>query len=75
MLATLLVVVLSLTPACLGWDWGKSGKWDHKQGLSYYGEKTTINYTTIPGFFQQDDPATDPKSFDYVWPNFEAASQ
>jgi hypothetical protein len=26
-----------------------------------------INYTTITGFFLQDDPATNPSTFDYVW--------
>ena len=25
-----------------------------------------IKYTTVTGFFQQDDPATDPNGFDYV---------
>lgn len=25
-----------------------------------------INYTTVQGYFIQDDPSTDPSSFDYV---------
>ena len=25
-----------------------------------------IEYTTVTGFFQQDDPATEPNGFDYV---------
>jgi hypothetical protein len=25
-----------------------------------------INFSSVTGFFQQDDPATDPSSFDYV---------
>ena len=25
-----------------------------------------FDYTTVEGFFMQDDPATDPASFDYV---------
>jgi hypothetical protein len=25
-----------------------------------------LKYTTVTGFFQQDDPSTDPKGFDYV---------
>jgi hypothetical protein len=25
-----------------------------------------LNYTTLTGFFLQDDPATDPNTFDYV---------
>jgi hypothetical protein len=28
-----------------------------------------INYTTVPGYFIQDDPSTDPSTFDYVRPN------
>ena len=28
--------------------------------------KDFINYTTVTGFFAQDDPATDPGTFDYV---------
>lgn len=33
-----------------------------------YEESSTIHYTTISGFFLQDDPATDPATFDYVRP-------
>jgi len=25
-----------------------------------------IKYSTVTGYFQQDDPATDPNTFDYV---------
>ncbi|KAI1777183.1 phosphoglycerate mutase-like protein [Hypoxylon cercidicola] len=70
MLATALFGILSLSSASLGWEWGKSGKWDHKQRTTCYGAESTINYTTIPGFFQQDDSATDSKSFDYTETNY-----
>ncbi|KAL4916252.1 histidine phosphatase superfamily [Aspergillus aurantiobrunneus] len=29
-----------------------------------------INYTTVPGYFIQDDPSTDPSTFDYTSHNF-----
>jgi len=29
-------------------------------------EDKSINYTSVPGYFLQDDPATDPGSFDYA---------
>ncbi|KAI1100917.1 phosphoglycerate mutase-like protein [Jackrogersella minutella] len=70
MLATSVFVFLSLGSTCLGWEWGKSGKWDHKQRTTCHGSESTINYTTISGFFQQDDSATDPKTFDYTTANF-----
>ncbi len=59
MLATLIFALLSLsaTPLARELDW--PGKWDQHH-------KSTINYTTISGFFLQDDPTTDPKTFDYV---------
>jgi hypothetical protein len=39
--------------------------------LLMMGETTSgeyIQYTTVPGYFQQDDPATDSGSFDYASP-------
>ncbi|KAI0378914.1 phosphoglycerate mutase-like protein [Hypomontagnella monticulosa] len=70
MLATSIVVLLSLSSTGLGWEWGKSGKWDHKQRTNCHGGESNINYTTISGFFQQDDPATNPKTFDYTEANY-----
>ncbi|KAI0009198.1 phosphoglycerate mutase-like protein [Xylariaceae sp. FL0662B] len=64
MRATTIVALLSLSSNSLAW--AKSGKWD-RGGAS---GNSTISYTTITGFFQQDDPATDPKSFDYTKSNF-----
>lgn len=29
-------------------------------------EETHLEFSTVTGYFQQDEPATDPKSFDYV---------
>ncbi|KAI1141708.1 phosphoglycerate mutase-like protein [Hypoxylon sp. FL0543] len=57
MLFSSVFVALFLSSTCLGWEWEQSGE-------------STINYTTISGFFQQDDPATDPGSFDYTKSNF-----
>ena len=58
--------LLSLTPTAAAWPWGKSGAWCPEQGASGHGGTSFINYTSVPGFFQQDDPATDPSTFDYV---------
>ncbi|KAI0467528.1 phosphoglycerate mutase-like protein [Xylaria cf. heliscus] len=65
MLTTSLLTLLSLSASSLAWEWDNSGQWDkcHKH-------KTGINYTTIGGFFLQDDPATDPKTFDYTTVNY-----
>ncbi|TGJ80598.1 hypothetical protein E0Z10_g8157 [Xylaria hypoxylon] len=57
MLATSVCALLSVSATSLAWEWGQG-----------HGHKSTINYTTIGGFFLQDDLATDPKSFDYVRP-------
>jgi hypothetical protein len=59
------IVVISLASDALAWRWGKSGKWDHHGGACR-GDDSYIRYTTITGFFQQDDPATDASTFDYV---------
>ncbi|KAI5917152.1 histidine phosphatase superfamily [Camillea tinctor] len=70
MKASSVLSFLSLTSGSLAWEWGKSGKWDSKP-LKANGHSTaTINYTTITGFFQQDDPATDASTFDYTTSNF-----
>ncbi|OTA61563.1 phosphoglycerate mutase-like protein [Hypoxylon sp. EC38] len=67
MLAASVLVTLCLSSACLGWEWGKSGKWYHKQSAT---GDSAISYTTIAGFFQQDDPATDSGNFDYTKTNY-----
>ncbi|KAI1151327.1 phosphoglycerate mutase-like protein [Nemania diffusa] len=61
MLATSVLTLLSLSATSLAWDWQKSGK--SNQASVHH---STINYTTISGFFLQDDAATDPKTFDYT---------
>ncbi|KAF8862429.1 phosphoglycerate mutase family protein [Acephala macrosclerotiorum] len=33
-------------------------------------EETYLKFSTVTGYFQQDEPATDPKSFDYATTNF-----
>ncbi|KAI1487838.1 histidine phosphatase superfamily [Biscogniauxia mediterranea] len=66
MKASSALTLLSLASGSLAWEWGKSGKWDNK----LLNGTATINYTTITGFFQQDDPATDASTFDYTKSNF-----
>ncbi|KAL3480216.1 histidine phosphatase superfamily [Aspergillus californicus] len=39
-------------------------------GLSTLATASHINYTIVPGFFEQDDAATDPSTFDYTANNF-----
>ncbi|KAI0429992.1 phosphoglycerate mutase-like protein [Xylaria sp. FL1042] len=63
MLATLFLAFLSLGTISLALESDKPGKWDQCH-------KSTINYTTIGGFFLQDDPTTDPTSFDYTAVNY-----
>ncbi|KAI2464047.1 phosphoglycerate mutase-like protein [Annulohypoxylon bovei var. microspora] len=70
MLATSIFVFLSLSSTGLGWEWGKSGKWTSKQRTTCHGGESTINYTTIAGFFQQDDSSTVAKTFDYTTTNY-----
>lgn len=48
--------LLALTPATLA-DW-------------HFAKNKEIKYTAVPEFFMQDDPATDPKTFDYAQWNF-----
>ncbi|XDG06271.1 hypothetical protein ABKA04_005886 [Annulohypoxylon sp. FPYF3050] len=70
MLATSIFVFLSLSSTGLGWEWGKSGKWSNKQRTTCHGGESTINYTSIAGFFQQDDSSTVAKTFDYTTSNY-----
>ncbi|KAI0129440.1 histidine phosphatase superfamily [Xylariales sp. AK1849] len=61
---------LALTPSSLAWDWGKSGKWTGTERMTCTGGNSYINYTTVTGFFQQDDSATDADTFDYTTSSF-----
>ncbi|KAI0799256.1 phosphoglycerate mutase-like protein [Xylaria sp. FL0064] len=63
MLATLFLAFLSLGTTSLAVELDELGKWDQHH-------KSTINYTTVTGFFLQDDPTTDPTSFDYTTVNY-----
>jgi hypothetical protein len=48
------VALLAVAPAAVvGWTWTEA-------------EGKSINFTSVPGFFIQDDAATDPTGFDYV---------
>jgi hypothetical protein len=35
-------------------------------GESATSSKTHLRYSTVPGYFLQDEEGTDPKNFDYV---------
>lgn len=65
MLATSALTLILLSAHSRAWQLDNLDKRD--QG---YKERSTINYTTISGFFLQDDPATDPATFDYTTTNF-----
>ncbi|KAI4598310.1 hypothetical protein KJ359_003194 [Pestalotiopsis sp. 9143b] len=67
---TTATLLLALTPGSLAWQWGKSGKWTGAQRTNCHGGETYINYTTVTGFFQQDDSATDASTFDYTTSNY-----
>lgn len=56
MKGSLLPAALALLPAALA-DW----TWEEAVGKS-------IKFTSVPGYFQQDDPDTNPTGFDYVRP-------
>ncbi len=52
--SSLAATLLAVAPAAVaGWTWKEAG------GKS-------INFTSVPGFFVQDDDATSPSGFDYV---------
>jgi len=74
MLTKSIISFLSLSAATLASGLRKSGQDDHRARPTCHGHESTIGYTTIPGFFLQDDPATDPKTFDYVILLFSLAS-
>ncbi|KAI0153317.1 phosphoglycerate mutase-like protein [Xylariaceae sp. FL1272] len=60
MLSTSLFTLISLSSITLAWEWGSSE----------HGSTRAINYTTVTGFFLQDDVATDPSTFDYTTVNY-----
>ncbi len=55
--ASVLQYLLLLAPSAAAWKAGAS---------SGYKSYSYINYTTVTGFFLQDDPSTVDSSFDYV---------
>ncbi|KAK6062931.1 CCR4-Not complex component [Seiridium cupressi] len=63
-------LLLALSPGSLAWEWGKAGKWTGTQRMNCRGGDSYINYTTVTGFFQQDDSATDASTFDYTTANY-----
>lgn len=50
-------LLLALTSASVAWKTGA----EKCDAYSHY-----INYTTVPGFFLQDEASTDASTFDYV---------
>ncbi|KAJ6782125.1 hypothetical protein PWT90_06666 [Aphanocladium album] len=52
-----LQTLLAVTPAALGSSWPEA-------------DDKAIKYSSVPGYFLQDDPATDPSKFDYADHNF-----
>jgi hypothetical protein len=36
-------------------------------GLAATAQAAYYEYTTVPGYFLQDEASTDPSTFDYVW--------
>ncbi|KAH0492086.1 hypothetical protein TgHK011_007053 [Trichoderma gracile] len=56
MKASLLPVVLALASGGMAWK--------------HVSNRNDIKYASVPGFFLQDDPSTDPSSFDYAAFNF-----
>ncbi|KAI1748571.1 phosphoglycerate mutase-like protein [Xylaria castorea] len=65
MLTTTALTLLALSATSSALEWDKSGQWDRCQE-----HKMSINYTTVGGFFLQDDPATNPTTFDYTTVNY-----
>ncbi|KAI1175217.1 phosphoglycerate mutase-like protein [Nemania sp. FL0916] len=65
MLAASIFTLLSLSATSLAWEWEDP---EHRNQCQDH--SPTINYTTIGGFFVQDDPATDPSTFDYTAVNY-----
>jgi hypothetical protein len=57
MLKSLLVLASLAIDGSLAW----------KAGSQCSSSYSYINYTTVPGFFVQDDPATSTTGFDYVY--------
>ncbi|KAH7021014.1 phosphoglycerate mutase family protein [Microdochium trichocladiopsis] len=69
------LVVLSLASACMAWPWGRAGKWSDRQRTTCHGHEALLNYTTVTGFFLQDDPSTNPSGFDYTTTNYGLINQ
>jgi hypothetical protein len=53
-----LAALLAVAPAAVAaWTWAEA-------------EGKSISFTSVPGYFVQDDDATDPSGFDYVGDQF-----
>ena len=59
-----LISVAALAAGAVAWD--NSGSWNERQRLTCDGKESLVNYTTVTGYFLQDDASTTPSGFDYV---------
>ncbi|KAK4148635.1 phosphoglycerate mutase [Chaetomidium leptoderma] len=57
MKTSLAAALLALAPAAVAWTWADA-------------EGKSIKFTSVPGYFVQDDEATSPTGFDYATANF-----
>ncbi|KAH8681962.1 histidine phosphatase superfamily [Xylariales sp. PMI_506] len=74
MLSEGLVLLLALAPTALGWEFGKSGRWSKRDLVNCHGN-SYINYTSVPGFFLQDNSSTVASTFDYTTVNYGLINQ
>ncbi|KAK8003025.1 phosphoglycerate mutase [Apiospora arundinis] len=63
-------LLLALSQSCFVLGMGKSGKWEGTSRMTCTGGTSFIDYTTVSGFFLQDETSTDPKGFDYITTNY-----
>jgi len=70
MLSNKSLVLLSLATTSMAWPWGRSGKWSDKQRTTCHGAEALLSYTTVTGFFLQDDNSTNASGFDYTTTNY-----
>ncbi|KAK8037894.1 phosphoglycerate mutase [Apiospora phragmitis] len=70
MLSAAASLLLALIPSCLALGTGKSGKCEGTSRMTCTGGTSFINYTTVSGFFLQDQATTNPRGFDYITTNY-----
>ncbi|KAI1815948.1 phosphoglycerate mutase-like protein [Poronia punctata] len=70
MFSRLFIGLLSLSEAVLASEVAYRGSDGHTRRPPCHISKPSVEYSTIPGFFLQDNPHTDPDTFDYTLRNF-----